>query len=212
MRALCALVLCAACSTASRPDSTCTDGVANGDESDIDCGGSSCQPCADNQACTGPDDCASGVCNATCIAPTCSDGVQNGTELGADCGGPCPRIVDGIGCTMGTGGSMVCTSYTSGDKFEVTITWNAAGGNAYVDYIKAYGPSGEDYNSNGVVGGVPINICTSGVISKTFQLPLGSNYTYKVWHAFCVRDDACSGCGNDTTVMSGGTFGVVPRC
>ncbi len=44
---------------------TCTDGVQNGNETDIDCGGPDCPAC-----------------------PTCNDGVQNGNETGVDCGGP----------------------------------------------------------------------------------------------------------------------------
>ncbi|MCB9295392.1 MAG: hypothetical protein H6559_20050 [Lewinellaceae bacterium] len=50
-----------------RPPS-CEDGIQNGDETGVDCGGSSCPAC-----------------------PTCSDGVQNGDETGVDCGGSsCP--------------------------------------------------------------------------------------------------------------------------
>lgn len=44
---------------------TCDDGLKNGIEEGVDCGGP-CPPC-----------------------PTCDDGVQNGGEEGVDCGGPC---------------------------------------------------------------------------------------------------------------------------
>ena len=46
-------------------DPTCDDGVQNGNETGVDCGG----------------DCAA--------CPTCDDGVQNGNETGVDCGGDC---------------------------------------------------------------------------------------------------------------------------
>jgi len=71
---------------------TCDDGVANGDETDADCGGAHCEPCDDEQGCATSADCASGVCTAgTCQIPTCSDGVRNGNETDTDCGGPdCP--------------------------------------------------------------------------------------------------------------------------
>ncbi|KEP64201.1 UNVERIFIED_CONTAM: sushi domain (scr repeat) domain-containing protein [Hammondia hammondi] len=49
---------------------SCTDGVQNGDETGVDCGGSHCAPCA-----------------------SCGDGVQNNGETGVDCGGPCPACV-----------------------------------------------------------------------------------------------------------------------
>ncbi|NLR91958.1 di-heme oxidoredictase family protein [Flammeovirga agarivorans] len=55
---------------------TCNDGIQNGDETGVDCGGSSCNAC-----------------------PTCSDGIQNGEETGVDCGGPdcqsCETICNG---------------------------------------------------------------------------------------------------------------------
>jgi len=48
---------------------TCNDGINNGDEVGIDCGGSLCTPCEEG----------------------CNDGIQNGDETGIDCGGPsCP--------------------------------------------------------------------------------------------------------------------------
>ncbi len=47
---------------------TCTDGIQNGDETGVDCGGSACPACE-----------------------TCSDGIQNQDETGVDCGGAtCP--------------------------------------------------------------------------------------------------------------------------
>ncbi len=49
------------------PAPTCDDGVQNGDEEGVDCGGSNCPAC-----------------------PSCSDGIQNQGEEGVDCGGPCP--------------------------------------------------------------------------------------------------------------------------
>lgn len=73
---------------------SCGDSVLNGDETDIDCGGSACveqgAPCKDTQKCRLATDCESGVCKAgLCEASSCNDGVQNGGEMGIDCGGPC---------------------------------------------------------------------------------------------------------------------------
>jgi hypothetical protein len=42
---------------------TCSDGVKNTDESDVDCGGR-CANCAAGRVCNGDDDCMSGVCSA----------------------------------------------------------------------------------------------------------------------------------------------------
>lgn len=67
---------------------TCVDGVKNGRETDIDCGGLDCQAkCSKNDTCKLGSDCVSGVCQSgTCRLETCTDGVKNGAETGIDCG------------------------------------------------------------------------------------------------------------------------------
>lgn len=47
---------------------TCSNGVLDGDETGIDCGGS---------------------CTACSTTPSCTNGIQDGTETGVDCGGSC---------------------------------------------------------------------------------------------------------------------------
>lgn len=44
---------------------TCSDGVMNEDETDVDCGGSRCPKCANTKACNNGSDCMSGICNAS---------------------------------------------------------------------------------------------------------------------------------------------------
>lgn len=50
----------------------CTDNQLNGNESDIDCGGGTCQKCTFGRKCKAGTDCTSGVCggNGTCTCPT----------------------------------------------------------------------------------------------------------------------------------------------
>jgi len=85
---------------------TCSDGVKNGSEVDIDCGGSCPTKCADNKSCLNSSDCQSAVCNTStkkCTAPTCSDGVKNGQESDIDCGGSCPAKCNaGKKCSVDT--------------------------------------------------------------------------------------------------------------
>lgn len=66
------------CTVACGPAS-CDDGIQNGDETGVDCGGPDCAAC-----------------------PTCDDGIQNGNELGVDCGGPdcAPCPCDGQDVTL----------------------------------------------------------------------------------------------------------------
>ncbi len=74
---------------------TCNDGVQNGDETGVDCGGSSCEACP-VAGCTDTGahnyDPNATLDDGSC--ETCSDNVLNGDETGVDCGGalcgPCP--------------------------------------------------------------------------------------------------------------------------
>jgi hypothetical protein len=69
---------------------TCFDRVRNGDETDVDCGGSCSIACGGGRACSGDGDCQSRACAAgTCAAVSCTDGVKNGLEASLDCGGAC---------------------------------------------------------------------------------------------------------------------------
>ncbi|MGH2534716.1 MAG: hypothetical protein ACRDJW_20855 [Thermomicrobiales bacterium] len=80
---------------------TCSDGVVNGDESDVDCGGADCPPCADELQCFDDSDCESGFCNPfnVCRQQTCTDDIHNGAETDVDCGGPdCPPCANGLNC------------------------------------------------------------------------------------------------------------------
>ncbi|MEL6275888.1 MAG: cohesin domain-containing protein, partial [Bacteroidota bacterium] len=67
-------------------DPTCTDGIQNGNETGVDCGGPDCPAC-----------------------PTCNDGIQNGNETGIDCGGSCTPCDGGSDtCGEGTSDLTVC--------------------------------------------------------------------------------------------------------
>lgn len=97
---------------AAVPDS-CSNGVRDGDETGIDCGGPDCPPCTAGGTCQEGSDCDSGVCARECSgffglictdrcqAPTCTDGVRNGGETDVDCGGPeCNRCEAGRSCSV----------------------------------------------------------------------------------------------------------------
>jgi hypothetical protein len=86
--------------TGGAASDACQDGVQNGAESDVDCGGSVCPKCGTGRLCATGGDCESGVCDQNCtlfifcdpyrcVAPSCSDRVKNGQESDVDCGGSC---------------------------------------------------------------------------------------------------------------------------
>jgi len=79
----------------ARP-SACADGLRDGLESDVDCGGA-CPACVDGLVCGVDADCASGRCEAG-VCTSCADGAQNGTESDVDCGGSCHGCADTMTC------------------------------------------------------------------------------------------------------------------
>lgn len=89
----------------SKPQSlppTSKDGIKNGGETDVDCGGGEAPACGDGKKCGGGGDCTSLVCKGgACAAPAKDDGVKNGDESDVDCGGTttgAPKCGDGKAC------------------------------------------------------------------------------------------------------------------
>jgi hypothetical protein len=77
---------------------TCRNGIRDGDETDVDCGGQ-CTRCADSRACRVNLDCVSALCQeGACAVHSCTDGVKNGGESDVDCGGPCSGCKAGDFC------------------------------------------------------------------------------------------------------------------
>jgi hypothetical protein len=78
----------------------CKDGANNQGESDVDCGGPHCSPCATGKYCETGTDCLSATCIfGVCEKPTCDDEQLNQSETDVDCGGTkCPACEDGRLC------------------------------------------------------------------------------------------------------------------
>ena len=104
---------------------TCTDGLRNGVESGVDCGGPVCPACAVGKSCVRNEDCASSRCDeGLCKEPLCTDVIRNGVETDVDCGGSCPACVTGKLCLVNkdcdskvcAGG--VCTASSCTDTFQ----------------------------------------------------------------------------------------------
>jgi hypothetical protein len=101
---------------------TCQDDAQDGDETDIDCGGS-CGPCGPGQGCVGADDCTSQLCiNEVCSGPEgCDNGSLDGDETDVDCGGSCgpcdigDSCVDTDDCAAGVCIDQICTPPNCGD-------------------------------------------------------------------------------------------------
>src|SRR5262249_28255991 len=96
---------------------TCADGIEDGTETDVDCGGASCPACTPGRGCTASTDCVDKVCTAgRCQAANCTDGVKNDRETDVDCGGPlCGPCALGQACLQDTDCSAVpCAGHQCG--------------------------------------------------------------------------------------------------
>ncbi len=99
------------------PAPTCDDGIQNGDETGVDCGGSECPDCiptCDDGVQNGDEtgiDCGGSDCP---VCPTCDDGIQNGDETGIDCGGSsCDACI--TYCVTGNQGTNYIAEVTFGN-------------------------------------------------------------------------------------------------
>ncbi|MCA9879178.1 MAG: hypothetical protein KC442_15410 [Thermomicrobiales bacterium] len=76
------------------PPPTCTDSLKNGDETDVDCGGS-CPRCANGLVCDSRDDCASALCVdsrcVSCVPNNCGTDANGGCFCDLPAGGG-PRV------------------------------------------------------------------------------------------------------------------------
>ena len=99
------------------PSNTCRDRIRDAAETDVDCGGPTCQPCWDDRACTVPGDCFSNACVANKCAPaSCTDNVRDGYESDVDCGATCAACATGLVCAADSD----CTSASCDNGVAVT--------------------------------------------------------------------------------------------
>jgi len=80
---------------------TCTNGLKDGSETGIDCGGAACPQCVIGDGCKAVTDCTSGVCaTAVCRQPHCGNLLMDQDEEGVDCGGAdCTRCGSSNTCS-----------------------------------------------------------------------------------------------------------------
>lgn len=90
------------CTSGACALAACDDGVENGAETSLDCGGPECDPCEVDAECVEGSDCQSGMCVAMiCVlAESCTDGEENGNETDVDCGGDCEPCDEGESCEI----------------------------------------------------------------------------------------------------------------
>jgi sulfatase modifying factor 1 len=145
------------CESGVCTDSICqaptpTDGVKNGDETDVDCGGPSAPRCAAGLGCAHASDCTSAACgsDAKCqVAPSCTGGVGAGKSCGPNGESCCasarvPAAGDAVDYSVATWGLNAHVSAFRLDKYEVTVGrvrafFNAMGGNPQANFEATMG-------------------------------------------------------------------------
>ena len=201
---------------------TCDDGIQNGDEEGVDCGGSNCDPCPPEPTCddgiqngdeTGVD-CGGSLCDACPPEPTCDDGIQNGTETGVDCGGICPACFtcsDGIqnGNETGVDCGGSCPPCVDCDhNLTLNLTFDILGNHTTWDFV--------DESGQVVAAGGPYSFGSPGA-TATENICLGDGcYTFTIYDAggngmCCTYGQGGYILSNDETgqvIASGGAFGA----
>ena len=194
---------------------TCDDGIQNGDETGVDCGGScpdACPTCDDgiqNGDETGVD--CGGSCPNAC--PTCDDGIQNGDETGVDCGGSCPNACptcddgiqnqgeEGIDC----GGPNCAPCSCIGTDVTITINFDNYPEETSWTITNAGGSvvaSGGTYGSQPDGSTLTITECLA---DGCYDFTINDTYGDGICCAYGSGSYTVTGGGN--TLASGGTFG-----
>lgn len=111
---------------------SCSDGVLNQGEVNIDCGGPNCSGCADGDSCSTGDDCASGYCSygVSCAANpvSCLDLLQSGASSGIHGIDPDQDgILQDVYCDMTTddgGWTLVASTFQTPLRDEASEHYN----------------------------------------------------------------------------------------
>jgi hypothetical protein len=128
---------------------TCSDMVQNGDETDVDCGGSCSKKCPFNEHCMQGSDCKGGSCSGGVCVASCTDGVKNGAETDTDCGGgTCPGCDVGQNCAgpgdcltnSCAGGVCAC----SGTHLVISEVKSRGAGGGSDEFVELYNPTATD--------------------------------------------------------------------
>lgn len=180
---------------------SCADGVKNGAESDVDCGGGECTPCGVGKVCTSNDDCV-GLCKSSqCVlARTCAELVRPGLvsgiyDLDLDGDGPEPALpfycdmkLDGGGYTLvgklstrvpsagGTPAALWTSSMPKNEEDRSLLNPNKSGAH-YVSRIVT-----KLWNVGFTVNEVRLSLVNKGEESKFFRFD-GKDSSVVNWFA-----------------------------
>ncbi|TMU55451.1 hypothetical protein [Flagellimonas algicola] len=179
-----ALVLAGCSSDDGGSGPTCSDGIQNGTETGVDCGG---------------------TCAACPVEPTCDDGVQNGDEEGVDCGGSCPNA-----CTDATDLTSL-SPITEDLELDPNLAYTLDGAVSVENGAKLTIPAGTTITASAASGEetstyIVIQKGSSIDILGTSSNPVvmtSNNETRGDWGGLVILGDATTTKGTDATAEVG---------
>jgi hypothetical protein len=148
------------------------DGKKDGNETDVDCGGTCTIKCADGKMCAVNGDCVNGDCfGGTCVS--CMDGKKDGNETDVDCGGSCGPCAFGAGCKVGGDcKSGFCVSMKCGA--DTLASGQMAASAIAVDAANLYWiTSGSQSSATGTVMKLPLGSTTPMTLAASQNRPTG---------------------------------------
>ena len=177
------------CGSGTPPTPSCTDGIQNGDETGVDCGGPDCDPCQ--------------------AGPTCSDGIQNGDETGVDCGGSCANA-----CPPPSSCDTPGNPFASNIKRNRTkLNWDAVtSATSYDVQIRTLGSSNWQVLNTG-----SSNITVSGLSNNTtYEWGVrancgGTSSDYSATCTFTAGNSGSGACGNNRLGLTEQTMSIFPN-
>jgi FG-GAP-like repeat/FG-GAP repeat len=126
----------------------CSDLILNGEETDIDCGGT-CGPCNVGERCDATSDCDQSTCDdGRCVPLPCANGVKDGQETDVDCGGDTCRKCSG-GRTCQVAGDCFSGNCEAGSKTCFALDVAFAEASSYPSGQKSYALFSGDLDGDG---------------------------------------------------------------
>jgi gliding motility-associated-like protein len=161
---------------------SCSDGILNGNETDIDCGGPTCPPCANcfdgiqNGTETGID------CGGSCTTPChCGNGILDGDETAIDCGGSCGPCATPCSVTASFEPALIsvpCCDYT----LEMTDSYGDGWNGGQMDILINGVSQGPFTLSSGSIGTQVIPVCNGDIIQIDYTVV--GQFPWEVGYAF----------------------------
>ena len=197
----------------------CTDNMTNGMETDVDCGGPDCAPCANGLACQVFGDCSSAYCDTSAVGGGMPNGVCAACGSDMDCQSTdycdgttncVTKLVNGDVCTGAnecasanciaeTGGNICCDAPCSGTCESCLAADTPQATNGTCDDVTANTDPGNECGANFCDGAGVCAVCGDGTQQATEACDDGFTDACGTCNALCSAAGTGSTCGDGNT-------------